>query len=203
MITAIIAKNLACYRHNKPLFQACNFSLHSGQLLFIEGQNGVGKSTLLRAIAGLNDFEDGNLTWNILNTQDDPCEHMHFVSHQCGIKLGLTVEENLQLICALHNIGYNCFDACLKELKLDQQRYQLARTLSAGQKRRLGLAKLWLIKKSLWLLDEPLTALDNDMCQIFLNYLTKHLQQGGLAILTSHQHLELNIDIQSLKLLPC
>jgi len=120
---------------------------------------------------------------------------LHYLGHQHGIKLGLTVEENLRLAVQLAaSVGVSPslteqLDATFHLLQLGTHRHTLASALSAGQKRRLALARLWLINKPLWILDEPLTALDKASQELFLQHLEQHLLTGGMCVLSSHQAL--------------
>ena len=192
------ASNLSCIRQQKKLFANISFELQPGSILLIEGANGSGKSSLLRLLSGLATPFEGEVKWK---------GNLHYVGHANGLKLGLTVEENLALLRHCEEpegrrgnpeaLSKNWIAASpsaprndeevLALLQLHTQKHTLAKHLSAGQKRRLALAKLFLFPKSLWILDEPLTALDTDTQQIIISALEDHTQKGGMAIITSHQ----------------
>lgn len=189
------ATNLSCIRQHKTLFTSVSFELRSGEILLIEGPNGSGKSSLLRLLAGLATPCTGDIYWRnklICHSRLAYSEDLHYLGHTNGIKLGLTVTENLRLASRLalkkedrENEGH----ALLSALQLSTHKNILAKYLSAGQRRRLGLAKLMLFPKTLWILDEPLTALDLPTQAFFLSQLESHLQQGGIAVISSHHPL--------------
>lgn len=193
------ATNLSCTRQHSTLFKSLAFQVRPGELLLVAGPNGSGKSTLLRLLAGLSTPVCGDIDWYgdaIGTCRDHYSQSLHYLGHLHGIKLGLSVRENLDL--ALHLAGRSTpsmstenKDSVLNNLQLLQQQHTLAYRLSAGQKRRLALARLFLIPKPLWLLDEPLTALDDRTQEFFFNRLSNHLEQRGLCILSSHQSIHL------------
>lgn len=194
-IQKIVADKLSCVRQGNLLFENISFSLTAGDVLLVEGANGSGKSSLLRLLSGLASPYSGKVYWQDKLIQNIPAEygeHLHFVGHTNGIKLGLTVLENLQLAHELSSSGITSFDDTLSLLQLSAHKHTLAKNLSAGQKRRIALATLFTLEKSLWLLDEPFTALDVNTQTIFLLKLEEHLQRGGITIISSHHpiHLE-------------
>ncbi|HEX4045572.1 MAG TPA: cytochrome c biogenesis heme-transporting ATPase CcmA [Gammaproteobacteria bacterium] len=197
----MIVSQLSFARQQQPpLFEQLSFTLSPGELLCIEGVNGSGKSSLLRILAGLMQPNTGDICWQGVSIHHPLAlfkTQMHYVGHANGIKLDLTVNENLRLTNALSTaLASQETLSLLKQLQLHTQQQTLARYLSAGQKRRLALAKLWLTSKKLWLLDEPLTALDANTQTFFLAQLTQHLQQGGMAIMSSHQPIRLATNVQ-------
>lgn len=200
--------NLRCIRQHKALFTDLSFQLKSSSALLIEGPNGSGKSSLLRLLAGLATPASGDIFWQnkkINVDRADYSSHLHFVGHLNGIKLGLTVTENLKLAAHLSFAALHVnLDDILSVLRLNAHAHTQAKYLSAGQKRRLGLAKLFLFPKPLWILDEPLTALDEETQTLFLSWLETHLQQGGIAILSSHQAISFKrIALKTLRLGTC
>lgn len=177
----LTAKNITYYRQQTCLFKNLNFELKEGGLLVIQGENGSGKSTLLNIIANLISPTAGEIIWQDNNYKDS----ISYVGHKNGLKLNLSLNENLQLSQKLHqapiiNLSY------LHDLGLTIHQNQLTRTLSAGQKRKLALLKLFLSNKKLWIVDEPLTALDNSAQTYFILRLTEHLHSGGMAVVSSH-----------------
>ncbi len=200
---------LRCRRQQQWLFAPLSFQLGAHELLLIEGANGSGKSSLLRLLAGLATPAQGEIFWqgtSIQTERNNYQEALHYIGHTHGIKLGLTVMENIRLAhhLALSPIDNEKIVTVLTTLALHTQRDTLAHYLSAGQKRRLALAKLCLLPKILWLLDEPLTALDAATQKFFLTHLENHLAQGGMVVMSSHQPLSMNAPRrQTLRLSTC
>ncbi|OGT37770.1 MAG: heme ABC exporter, ATP-binding protein CcmA [Gammaproteobacteria bacterium RIFCSPHIGHO2_12_FULL_37_14] len=196
--------NLSCVRQQKILFSNISLQLTAGELLLIEGPNGSGKSSLLRLIVGLLPPSEGEIFWQgspIHKKYQAYTEHLHYIGHANGLKLGLTVRENLQLQSLSLSLTKN-ISLILSQLQLTQNQDTQAKFLSAGQKRRLALAKLFLFPKRLWILDEPLTALDQTTQELFLAQLAIHLQNGGIGMVSSHQSIFLKdtIPIKNLRL---
>ncbi len=190
-------ESLSFERNDQLLFKQMSAIVCSGELLQVEGPNGSGKSTLLRILSGLIMPQEGKVLWQnklIHRTKDVYQQNMHYLSHQTGLKLHLTVQENLLLSSALKT---NCcsiddLQNTLRALNLFHLRDTKATCLSAGQSRRLSLARLLLIPTPLWILDEPLTALDNEGQQLFKSLVQTHLNQGGIAIIATHQSLHMD-----------
>lgn len=203
--TMLQAHALACYRQDQSLFHPVSFTLTAGSGLWVKGPNGIGKSSLLRLIAGISTSETGELYWNDHLVERDRAaytEQLHYLGHADGLRTGLTVMENIQLAAVLAQQPLQNLDATLSQLQLHAIRYKQIQHLSAGQKRRAALARFFLIPRALWILDEPLTALDaHTQAVVFANIHT-HLQQGGLCILTSHHDLPLPI-FEQLELAAC
>lgn len=175
------------------IFQKLSFQIQAGEAMIIEGANGAGKSSLLRIMAGIAAPAEGSVYWNheLIQQSDYHC-HLHYLSHQNGLKLGLTIEENLQLISKLCNTPpQQDIDAVLTTLQLPNKT-QLVCHLSAGQRRRVALAKLLLFPKTIWILDEPFTALDRDTQSYLLTAINEHLANDGLAMISSHHALPIN-----------
>lgn len=203
------AVSLNCVRQNKLLFSDLTFEVQAGELLLVQGENGVGKSSLLRLLTGIATPAKGNVFW-----QDEPIASqkgpyanvLHYLGHANGVKHGLTILEQIQLISQLAHVQISMtqIDHVLSLLQLKNSLHQAIKYLSAGQKRRVGLAKLWLLPKKLWLLDEPLTALDQEMQTVFLTALHHHIQTGGMAVISSHQPILLDTTcVKVLNLSPC
>lgn len=201
-------ENLTCQRREQILFANLSFQLQQGQCLVIEGVNGSGKSTLLRILSGLMSPDGGEIFWQqqlIQKKFTHYINQLHYIGHQNGLKLGLTVSENLQLAHHLATFSScNELDEILHALQLSIHKNTPLHYLSAGQKRKCALARLLLCKKDLWLLDEPFTALDNSTQIFFLAALKQHLQQNGMVIISTHQPLALTaVDTQTLSLGSC
>ena len=184
--------NLACTRGDRPLFRDLSFALKPGELLHIRGENGSGKTTLLRTLCGLSQPAAGEVRWNGQRIQDqseDFREQLCYVGHGNAIHGDLTPVENLQFEACLGTEDRIDAKPALESLGLGRVTRLPAKLLSQGQKRRVALARLVVLKRALWVLDEPFTALDVRAVERLLISLTQHLTQGGLCILTSHQEV--------------
>lgn len=186
--------NLTYYRNESPVFSDVSFSLAAGEILHIAGANGSGKTTLLCHLIGVLKPQAGEICWqnNPLGDANDYFSQLAFLGHKQGLKAALTVKENLSLAAQLADApGGKDLDSVLEELGLKSLRQLLCRQLSAGQKQRMALARLLLLPKLVWILDEPFTAIDQGGVTLLTELLTKQLQRGGLVILTSHQSFAL------------
>ncbi len=186
---ALSGKNLGVSRAGVPVLAGLDFSLSAGKALILRGPNGIGKTTLLRAIAGLQPFDTGTL-----NGAED---RTVYAAHADGVKSTLTVAENLNFWAAC--FGTNAA-AALDAMQLTPLANRLAGHLSAGQKRRLGLARLLIAQRPIWLLDEPTISLDTATVQLFAAQITAHLNAGGMALIATH--IDLGFDAQVLDLTP-
>lgn len=167
---------------------------------------------MLRLLSGLATPASGDVYWQntsiYRNAQSDYTKHMHYLSHANGLKLGLSVRQNLFLFKLLvcyempPEILDEKINACLVQFKLKQDTHTLVQNLSAGQKRRLALLKCFLFPKPLWILDEPLTSLDKETQALFHLALVEHLQKGGIAILSLHEAITLP-NVKILEISPC
>lgn len=208
--TLIVAEQLALVRGERQLFKNLSFTLHAGQAIHITGQNGSGKTSLFKVLMGVLPVDKGNLyllSKKTSNWEQTDYINILYLGHETAIKHELTVLENLclnselfdqvkathaQLLTALSAVGLSAFHE------------QLAGKLSAGQKRRLMLARLWLTvheahtEKVLWLLDEPLTALDNVAIKALQTLIEQHLSLGGGLVFASHQAFRLDYPIHSI-----
>lgn len=185
------ANDVSCIRQDARLFQPISFQLQAGQGLWIEGPNGVGKSSLLRMLAGFAACRHGQIVWQdeTAQTANSFTEQLHYVGHADGIRAGLTVLENLQLASELSLQKMHDMQAVLAAMQLTASQHKQVKYLSAGQKRRVALCKVFSIPRAIWILDEPLTALDQHTQQMVLSAIAKHLDQGGICVMTSHQPL--------------
>lgn len=191
---SLIANDIICVQGGRPLFKPLSFTLGNGQILLLQGSNGVGKTTCLRALAGLSSPERGSLEWQnkpLKPYSNSYLPHMIYIGHHAGIKLALTPEENIEqsLCLAGHKATSEKIRMALEQVGLKKHIHVACARLSAGQQRRVNWARLMLMQVPLWILDEPLTALDQDAVQGLQQCLTSHQQKGGSAIVTSHQHL--------------
>jgi len=164
------------------LFRDVSFSLDTGEWLAVRGPNGSGKTTLLRCAAGLTRADAGEVVRD---------GNVAYAGHLAGIKDDLSAEENLRGALALAGAPSSPerTRAVLDEVGLGKRRALAARRLSAGQRRRIGLARLMLDPSPIWILDEPLTALDDDGQALFARTLARHLERGGVALVATHHDL--------------
>jgi heme exporter protein A len=191
------AEKLACARGERLLFEGLDFTLAGGEVLLLRGPNGSGKSSLLRLLAGLLPIASGHLSWR---GQDVPAlgaayrTELAFLGHLDALKPQLSLRENLrfwaELVAATRDL-----DEALLEVGLMRNADLPAQILSAGQRRRFGLARLLLRPAPIWLLDEPTTALDRDGQALVLGLIERHLAAGGIAVISSHDALSLGNSI--------
>ncbi|WP_455206159.1 cytochrome c biogenesis heme-transporting ATPase CcmA [Kaarinaea lacus] len=190
-------RNLECVRGDHRLFVGLNFTLQAGELLHLRGSNGSGKTSLLRTICGLMVAADGDILWqdqNIRTLREDYFNRLIYLGHLGGIKGDLTAFENLRLACKL--AGYQpdedrILDA-LAKMGLAGREDLPTRVLSAGQKRRVALARLFVNDALLWVLDEPFNALDVAAVGLLKDLIAEHVKAGGIVILTTHQEVEID-----------
>ena len=189
------ACDLHCVRHDRTLFAGLNFTLMSGQILQVEGPNGSGKTSLLRMLCGLLQPAQGEVRWRGVDIQAQRAEFLAdvaYVGHMHGIKEDLTPRENLRIAQALGRSRQNVtLDQALAQVGLYGFEDLPSRTLSAGQRRRVALARLLVLDARVWVLDEPFTALDRTGKTLIESLLEMHSRNGGIAILTTHQPVEL------------
>jgi heme exporter protein A len=194
-IAALQVDGLGCTLGNRELFASLSFTLDDGHWLMLTGANGSGKSTLLRILAGLVRPIGGTIRWRgEVRRQGDPEWNARFAyqGHAAGWKETLTARENLTLQARLDRPGASARelveagDRAIARVGLVRQRNLPFGRLSAGQRRRLGLARLAMSERPLWLLDEPTTALDTDGQQLFAGLLDEHLGSGGCAVVATH-----------------
>ncbi len=188
--------NLTCTRGDRALFGRLSFSVQPGELLHIQGANGSGKTTLLRTLCGLSQPADGEIRWkgtSIRQLADDYRNQLCYIGHTNGIQGDLSAAENLQFgTCVGGADSAADIAAALERVGLARAARLPAKLLSQGQKRRLALARLLVAAKPLWILDEPLTALDINFGAVMNERLASHLAAGGLVIITSHQELKVS-----------
>jgi len=197
------ANMLAAERGGQQLFSDISFQLQDGDLLHVSGSNGSGKTTLLRMLSGLTLPVTGEISWhqqNIYQHRDDFNTDLLYIGHRHGMHSDLNALENLQLSVQQTTNRAKIFSA-LDDVGLGKHLNKPLRLLSQGQQRRVALARLLLESRKLWILDEPLAALDVNAVEWFSLHLAKHLKEGGMAIVTTHQdasfisHVSINVEL--------
>ena len=192
MISSLTAEKLTCTRGQRTLFAGLSFRVEAGQALAVEGANGAGKTSLLRLIAGFLTPASGRLLLKSKTGEsEDGEERGKFVGwfgHQDGLKPQLSVGEQLSFFARLYR-GTGDTDAALSDVGLIRQKDFPCRYLSAGQRRRLALARLVLSGRPLWLLDEPFAALDTEGQALIARVMARHCNQGGMVIAATHDPL--------------
>ena len=193
-ISNLEVKNLACFRNEQILFSKINLSLSPENVLFLQGENGSGKTSFLRILCGFRLPDEGEITWGNKSTLSNPeyFQNISYIGHKNGIKDELTVEENLNLMRSMATASDIQTESVLKQIGLFKQADVLSRQLSAGQKRKLALARLMMTNNSFWVLDEPFTSLDKASVGFFESLIKQHITRGGMLILTSHHDIDLS-----------
>jgi heme exporter protein A len=186
------ASNLECVRGERRLFAGVGFRLEGGEMLYLQGKNGSGKTSLLRMLCGLTPPADGEICWRgtpINKLADEFRAELCYLGHHNAIKEELTPLENLLASAKLAEETLDDDSAldALEQVGLRGREDLACRYLSQGQKRRVALARLVHERRALWILDEPYVALDPAAVELVAGLIGAHLQRGGLAVLTTHQ----------------
>jgi len=197
------AIDLTLIRGESCLFQGLEFALNSGELLLLEGQNGSGKTSLMRAIAGMLSLETGEIFWNDLPV-DRQRQEFHgslvWLAHRTGLKGDLTLVENLRFEASLRAQSGVDRTAVYERLGISKLKTLPLRALSAGQQRRVALARMLLADVPLWLMDEPFTNLDREGRKLVMQLTEEHLAKGGLCVMAAHQDIEIDATVRRVSL---
>lgn len=188
------AKKITCIREDRLLFEELDVSIHAGDIVQIEGPNGAGKTSLLRILAGLSSPYEGDVFFNetkITENRESFHQNLLYLGHLAGVKGEMTAQENLEFNLALHGLDTTSAEATLEQVNLLGFEDALASHLSAGQHRRISLARLWQSNAPIWILDEPFTAIDKLGVKKLEQLFKQHAENGGCVILTTHQDLSL------------
>ena len=187
----VCAENAGCDRAGAAIVRGVSFRLQPGEGMQLFGPNGSGKSTLLSMLAGLIRPVEGTLRWRNGETETDrpPEDSIFFLGHEASVKGALTGEENLGFWAGAYGADRTKILEALKAVDAMAFRHLRARSLSAGQRRRIDLARCFLSERQVWLLDEPTAAIDRSGAVIIRQLIDKHLARGGVAIIATHDDL--------------
>lgn len=191
--------NLGCIRGDRRLFSDLSFAAGAGELIELRGSNGSGKTSLLRILCGLSSAAAGQVRWhgkNIRSLGEEYSRHLAYLAHQNAIKDELSALENLRIANGVAGNPLNRTQAqqVLERIGLKDRQHLPARVLSAGQRRRLALARLLTSKATLWILDEVLTSLDDAAVRLSREFISDHIKKGGMAVVATHQDLNLSVE---------
>lgn len=205
MSTSLVqVENLFCERDERVLFEDLSFTASAGEVIQVEGQNGSGKTTLLRILSGLSNNFEGDIFWKgqpVAEVRDDFFRELLYFGHHPGVKAVLTPEENLQWYAAMHpGVDGGLINGALDKVGLCGYEDSPCHTLSAGQNRRVSLARLYLSHAKLWILDEPFTAIDKKGVAEKEQLMLDHANRGGCVIFTTHHELAIGENIRRLNL---
>jgi len=193
MIAEVLAHDLALTRGERRLFSGLSFVVRAGEALALTGANGAGKTSLLRAIAGFLAPAAGAITFHgeagLLESEDARRAHVHLLGHQDGLKSGRRAGDELSFLSLWTGADRAGIEAAVEALELRRVLSLEVRKLSAGQRRRLALARLIASPRALWLLDEPLAPLDTRHRAGFGALMRRHLEAGGLIVAAVHDPL--------------
>ena len=186
-------QNLGCQRGDEQVFDGVDLQLRDGEILQIAGANGSGKTTLLRSLCGLFDASYDRLSWRgeMVDSPLSYADELLYIGHRPATRARLTVLENLQWLASLNQgSDVSRWPDCLRQLSLEGYEHEFLTSLSAGQKRRVALARLQLTPVRLWVLDEPFASLDRAGVELLRGWITDFVTSGGSLIYSTHQDVE-------------
>jgi len=194
----LTAKGLTLFRGDRCLFRNVSFAVTSGELLILEGSNGSGKTSLMKALVGMLDLESGVISWNGKPVSEQR-QVFHgalvWTAHRVGLKADLTPVENLRYEAALRRQGRDGLDKVFERLEIGRLKPLPLRSLSAGQQRRVALARMLLADVPLWLMDEPFTNLDREGRALVMELVKEHLDNDGMCVMAAHQDVEIDAPV--------
>lgn len=203
MTAQLSAESLTLFRGDRCLFRDVSFALNAGELLILEGSNGSGKTSLMRAIVGMLDLEAGVVCWNGKPVSEQR-QVFHgalvWTAHRVALKADLTPVENLRYEAALRPQGGDSLDTVFERLEISRLKPLPLRSLSAGQQRRVALARMLLADVPLWLMDEPFTNLDREGRALVMELVKEHLDKGGMCVMAAHQDVEIDAPVKKVVL---
>lgn len=195
-ISELRADKLSYEINDKLILEGVSVSVKSGEMLFIEGSNGSGKTTLLRILSGLMQADEGQIIWNGKSIEEDRIEfnqQLTYLGHSTGVKAELSTLENINFFSSLSGLPQKeNSQAAIEWVGLQGYEDSPGRHLSYGQQRRIALTRLLMEPSQLWILDEPFAGLDKKMISTLETRFKDHVHNGGILVLTSHQHIELD-----------
>ena len=203
MTAKLSANALTLIRGETCLFQDLGFALNPGELLLLEGQNGSGKTSLMRAIAGMLSLESGEIFWNgndVSRQRQEFHGELVWIAHRTGLKGDLTLVENLRFEASLRPQADIDPVTVYERLGISRLKTLPLRALSAGQQRRVALARMLLADVPLWLMDEPFTNLDREGRKLVVELVEEHLAKGGMCVMAAHQDVEIKATINRVAL---
>lgn len=203
MTQKLEAHDLTLFRGERCLIEGLSFALDSGEMLLLEGANGSGKTSLLRALAGLLALDEGDIRWDGASVASDRQGFRHefaWLGHRTGLKLDLTPVENLRFDTTLRPRNTREFGEVFERLGITRLANLPVRLLSAGQQRRVALARLLLADVPLWLVDEPFTNLDREGRQLVVDLVSEHLEGSGMCVMAAHQDVDVRGTIRTVRL---
>lgn len=198
MTAKLSGKDLTLIRGESCLFKGLKFALNPGELLLLEGRNGSGKTSLMRAIAGMLSLEKGEIYWNDMPVSRQRQEFhgaLVWLAHRTGLKGDLNLVENLRFEASLRPQANVDLDAVCDRLAIARLKRLPLRSLSAGQQRRVALARMLLADVPLWLMDEPFTNLDREGRKLVMELTEDHLVKGGMCVMAAHQDVEIKVPV--------
>ncbi len=197
-MSGLVGNNLTCFKQDRCLFQNLSIGLHPGELVYLKGPNGAGKTSLMRILVGLSSPDGGEVNCAGLHPSHPGfSNNILFIGHKAGLNGLLSAEENLNYWCAQQELRMSkaaLFDV-LEKLSLVGLEEVPVKNLSAGQQRRVALARLWLKPATYWVLDEPFTSLDVEGIAMMETAFANHVKKQGAVLITSHQPLSERVGV--------